>query len=123
MNFAHGLPSADVWTTNRTERIPLRQYRTFEVLHQPAENFLLASFNLLIVIMEANTTGAANDAMVALLRATEFLPSNPVTPYFEYGWKHMTDNYTKFQIAILGSIIAHEVSHFVLTKLLAKLLQ
>ena len=38
------------------------------------------------------------------------LPRNPVTDPVEQAWTYMTDNFTKFQIATLGSLIVHEVS-------------
>lgn len=34
---------------------------------------------------------------------------NPVEPYFASGWNYMTDNYSKFTISVLFSIILHEV--------------
>lgn len=41
--------------------------------------------------------------------ALDFLPVNPLTDSFEIGWRWMTDNYTKFQIATWGSLVVHEV--------------
>lgn len=61
--------------------------------------------------MEGNTTTATLfvHTLTYLQQAASFLPENPATPYMEYGWKYMTDNYSKFQITVYGSIIAHEV--------------
>ena len=41
--------------------------------------------------------------------ATEYLPENVLESRIEQGWKWMTDNYSKFQIATWGSLILHEV--------------
>lgn len=61
--------------------------------------------------MDGNSsTGGAADALATLYQAVDLLPDNPATHVVEYAWKSMTDNYTKFQIASWGSIIAHEVT-------------
>ncbi|EDV27820.1 Methylsterol monooxygenase 1 [Trichoplax sp. H2] len=43
---------------------------------------------------------------------TDYLPQNPVEPYFRDYWMAMTDRYTKFQIATWGSLIVHELVYF-----------
>ncbi len=40
----------------------------------------------------------------------DYFPENPLRDPFAKGWVHMTDSYSKFQIATWGSLILHEVS-------------
>ena len=37
-------------------------------------------------------------------------PNNPLIDWVGHGWMYMTDNFSKFQIAVWGSLIVHEVS-------------
>lgn len=37
---------------------------------------------------------------------------NPVEPYFASAWNYMTDNYTRFTIAMWFSLVLHEVGFF-----------
>ena len=37
-------------------------------------------------------------------------PDNPISDPFGRAWVHMTNNYSKFQIATIGSLIVHEVT-------------
>ena len=43
------------------------------------------------------------------------VPGNPALPYFELGWRYMTENYSKFAIATYGTILIHEVRTIDLT--------
>ena len=40
----------------------------------------------------------------------QHFPQNPISDPFGRAWGYMTDNYSKFQIATLGSLIVHEVN-------------
>ena len=40
----------------------------------------------------------------------QHFPQNPISDPFGRAWVYMTDNYSKFQIATVGSIIVHEVN-------------
>ena len=40
----------------------------------------------------------------------QHFPQNPISDPFGRTWGYMTDNYSKFQIATLGSLIVHEVN-------------
>ena len=72
--------------------------------------------------MEGNFTGQTEQLVSSLYQLAELIPGNPATPYIETGWRYMTDNYTKFQIATWGSLLAHEVSHYYLLLVLVVLL-
>ena len=37
---------------------------------------------------------------------------NPVEPYFASAWNYMTDNYSRFTIAMWFSVVLHEVGSF-----------
>ncbi|KAI3382975.1 hypothetical protein SNEBB_003137 [Seison nebaliae] len=43
---------------------------------------------------------------------SSYLPSNPLTPIFEYYWKAMLSRYTTWEIATYGSLIVHEFVYF-----------
>ena len=60
--------------------------------------------------MEANYSSPADMLTESLNKALLYVPENPLASYMEQGWRYMTDNYTKFQITTVGSLIAHEVS-------------
>ena len=66
--------------------------------------------------MEGNSSLLASSQLTVqyIEDALEFLPGNPLTYSFEAGWTWMTDNYTKFQITTLGSLIVHEVYYQVM---------
>jgi len=62
--------------------------------------------------MEGNYSTPTELLTESLNKAFLYVPENPLAVYVEQGWRHMTDNYTKFQIATLGSLIAHEFAYF-----------
>lgn len=64
--------------------------------------------------MAANSTGSLSfDTLtMELEKVTDLLPVNPLLPALEYYWLFMTNNYSKFQIATWGSLIAHETAYF-----------
>ena len=39
----------------------------------------------------------------------DFMPVNPLQEPFADAWRYMTNNYSRFQIAVWGSLIVHEV--------------
>jgi len=53
-----------------------------------------------------------NDIFSSSEQFLELLPGNPVKQPFANAWIHMTENYTKFQIATWGSLIYHELFYF-----------
>ena len=42
-------------------------------------------------------------------------PRNPVEPYFASAWNYMTDNYSRFTIAMWISVVLHEVGRTMLS--------
>ena len=45
----------------------------------------------------------------AIEDALDYLPDNPLRDPFANAWMHMTNQFTKYQIATFGSFIVHEV--------------
>lgn len=42
----------------------------------------------------------------------DFMPVNPLQEPFADAWRYMTNNYSRFQIAVWGSLIVHELLYF-----------
>ncbi|XP_071789039.1 methylsterol monooxygenase 1-like [Asterias amurensis] len=45
----------------------------------------------------------------------EYIPENPLKPPMESAWTYMTDNYTRFQIATVGSVLVHMATYYLLS--------
>ena len=48
-------------------------------------------------------------SLSALLQTVANTSYNPVEPYVASGWNYMTENYSRFTIAVWISLILHEV--------------
>lgn len=55
-----------------------------------------------------------HSAYLAVEYIDSLLPENPLQQPFKNAWTYMLDNYTKFQIATWGSLLAHELLYFLI---------
>ena len=56
----------------------------------------------------------AEEGIIGTMRLSEFwgyVPENPLKPPAETAWNYMTDNYSRFQIATIGSVLVHMVNY------------
>jgi len=58
------------------------------------------------------------EGIISTARLSEFLdyvPGNPLKTPMEMAWTYMTDNYTRLQIATIGSVMIHMLSYYVIS--------
>jgi len=61
---------------------------------------------------------ADEGGIIATMRLSEYLdylPGNPLKPPMETAWTYMTDNFTRFQIATIGSVLIHMLSYYLIS--------
>jgi methylsterol monooxygenase len=60
----------------------------------------------------------AEEGIIGTMRLSEFwgyVPENPLKPPVETAWNYMTDNYSRFQIATIGSVLVHMLSYYLIS--------
>uniref|UniRef100_A0A8C7DRC5 Fatty acid hydroxylase domain-containing protein n=1 Tax=Naja naja TaxID=35670 RepID=A0A8C7DRC5_NAJNA len=65
-------------------------------------------------MMNNNSSEILHSAYLAVEYIDSLLPENPLQQPFKNAWTYMLDNYTKFQIAVWGSVLAHEFFYFLI---------
>uniref|UniRef100_A0A670Z6H9 Fatty acid hydroxylase domain-containing protein n=1 Tax=Pseudonaja textilis TaxID=8673 RepID=A0A670Z6H9_PSETE len=55
-----------------------------------------------------------HSAYLAVEYIDSLLPENPLQEPFKNAWTYMLDNYTKYQLAVWGSLLAHEFFFFLI---------
>uniref|UniRef100_A0A8C6X4Q9 Uncharacterized protein n=1 Tax=Naja naja TaxID=35670 RepID=A0A8C6X4Q9_NAJNA len=64
--------------------------------------------------MMNNNSSEILHSYLAVEYIDSLLPENPLQQPFKNAWTYMLDNYTKFQIAVWGSVLAHEFFYFLI---------
>ncbi|XP_039203381.1 methylsterol monooxygenase 1-like [Crotalus tigris] len=65
-------------------------------------------------MMNNNSSEILHSAYLAVEYIDSLLPENPLQQPLKNAWTYMLNNYTKFQIATWGSLLAHELLYFLI---------
>lgn len=65
-------------------------------------------------MMNNNHSEILHSAYLAVEYIDSLLPENPLQQPLKNAWTYMINNYTKFQIANWGSLLAHELLYFLI---------